>query len=115
KKIKSSGFLNDFVLQHFIEDKVNFTTLVKYSLSDFITNFKISNNTLGEFRRYLILRNVMNETQFNNEIDKIVQEMKATLGYLLFGDSGYYSVAIQNDKILIRVKEIKIEAENLLK
>lgn len=115
KKIKSSGFLNDFVLQHFIENKVNFMTIVKYSLSDFITNFKISDNTLGEFRRYLILRNVMNETQFNIEFDKIVLEMKATLGYLLFGDSGYYSVIVLNDKIITKAKELKIEAENLLK
>lgn len=115
KKIKGSGFLNDFVLQHFIENKAIFVSLTKYSLSDFIANFKISENTLGEFRRYLTIRNVMSENLFNNELDRLVLEMKATLGYILFGDPGYYSVLVLNDKIITRAKEIKIEAENLLK
>ncbi|MFN3270393.1 MAG: hypothetical protein ACK42G_07395, partial [Candidatus Kapaibacteriota bacterium] len=115
KKLKSNGYVNDFVLRFFIEDSKMFRKLKNMRLSEFLDNFEISNDAIDGFKKYLIQRNVFVENYFLEESDKIVSELKATIAYILYGDSGYYSCAIQKDKIISRVKNLRTVSENLVK
>jgi carboxyl-terminal processing protease len=115
QKIRSNGFLNDFVLKYFIEDSRQLSKLKEYSFSKFVHNFNILDNAIFSFRQYLVSKNALLENYFNQEYQRIILEMKATLGYILFGDIGYYSVLIQNDNVLNRIVELRNEVENLVK
>lgn len=115
KKLKSNGYVNDFVLRFFIEDSKMFRKLKNLLLSEFLDNFGISNDAIDSFKKYLMQRNVFVENYFLEESDKIVSELKATIAYILYGDSGYYSCAIQKDKIISRVKNLRTVSENLVK
>lgn len=114
KKLKTSGFMNDFVLRKFIEEPQSLSSLRKLSFSDFIIKFEILDKTINDFRQYLIQRNAFNETHFTNEFNEIVLEMKATLGYILYGDIGYYTILLSKDKVLNKVLELRKEAERLV-
>ncbi|MGB9772195.1 MAG: S41 family peptidase [Candidatus Kapaibacteriota bacterium] len=115
KKLKSNGFVNDFVLRYFIEDNKTFQTLKRLSFSKFVHNFEILDNAVASFKQYLIQRNAFLDNYFTNEYEKILLELKGTLGYILFGDIGYYSVVIQKDKILQKVRELRVESEKMVK
>ncbi len=115
KKLRSNGFLNDFVLKHFIDDQKNFSLVKKHSFASFVLNFSISQDAISNFKQYLIQRNVLIESNFSEEFEAILLELKATLGYILFGDLGYYSTIVTKDKILNKVFELRNEAEKLLK
>ncbi|MGB9913880.1 MAG: S41 family peptidase, partial [Candidatus Kapaibacteriota bacterium] len=115
KKLKSNGFVNDFVLRYFIEDNKTFQTLKRLSFSKFVHNFEILDNAVASFKQYLIQRNAFLDNYFTDEYEKILLELKGTLGYILFGDIGYYSVVIQKDKILQKVRELRVESEKMVK
>lgn len=115
KKLKSNGYLNDFVLRNYIEDSKRYKTIRGMTISKFINNFEVSNEDISLFKQYLVQRNAFLESYFNDEFEKIILELKATLGYILFGDIGYYSVTIQRDKIIPKAKDLRTESEKLVK
>ncbi|MCX7909031.1 MAG: S41 family peptidase [Ignavibacteria bacterium] len=114
KKLKTNGLMNDFVIRNFIDDPKSVMSLMKHNLSSFIINFEVLDNTILNFRQYLTQKNAFLEKNFTEEKNQIVLEIKATLGYILFGDVGYYSVVLLNDKVLSKINELRKEAEKMV-
>ncbi len=114
QKLKSNGFINDFVLLYFYQNN----NLKKYtelkSFKTFMEKFTIDNEIMENFRNYLRNNRSYYEQYFEPETQKIAVEIKATLGYTIWGETGYYTIHSSNDKLINRALELKAEAISLL-
>lgn len=115
QRLKNSGFVNDFVLRYFIEDKYNERLNNNLSLISFVKDFKIDDADVLAFERYIFDWKSLDKKKFEQEKKVIAKELKSTLAYVLWGDVGYYTSTIYDDETLIsKIFELQLEAEELV-
>lgn len=85
------------------------------SLPKFSKEFFISDLMLSDLKRHSYSKNIWNEEMFQNDKKKIEILLKAEIARAFFGDLGYYSILIKNDKFVAKAIELMHEADNLLK
>jgi type III secretory pathway component EscR len=113
-KLKNNGLLNDFVLRYFFDNQQNYLEISKLNFQNFLFKFEVSDRVMSSFKQYLMQTNSYLEKYFDEEYYKIKSEIKATLGYILFGDSGYFSTLLLQDTIIGKVQNLFGEAEKLV-
>lgn len=115
QKLKNNGFINDFILRYFIDDKKIFSNLNTLDINSFIYNFNISEGDLLEFKKYTNEWKSLDVSKFEIERNSIEMELKATLGYVLWGVLGYYTTHFYADKSLItKLGDWKLIAKNFV-
>ncbi len=114
QKLRSNGFVNDFVLRYFFESNDGKNLLNNFVVTTFVNGFELNDNVVMSFKNYLIGNHGFLEKYFEAEKERIKLEIKATLGYILWGDLGYFSVTLEKDKILDKVQELRKEASILV-
>lgn len=115
QRLKNSGFVNDFVLRHFIDNKSNFPKLKNFSLNSFVANFKIKESDILSFKKYIFDWKSLDEVKFENEKKDIEIELKATLAYIFWDDLGYStSFLFDNPSLISKLFELKTIATNLV-
>ncbi len=114
QKLKNNGLLNDFVLRFFVDSPIGFKEISKLDFENFLLKFDISEKVMSSFRQYLMQTNSYLDKFFEEEYYKIKLEIKATLGYILFGDLGYFSVILQKDNVINKVQSLLKEVEKLV-
>lgn len=116
QRLKNSGFVNDFILRYFIEDRSNARFNKNISLSSFVRDFKIDDADVLAFEKYIFDWKSLDEKKFEQEKKAIAKELKATLAYVLWGDVGYYTSIIYDDETLIsKIVDMQLKAEELVK
>jgi carboxyl-terminal processing protease len=113
-KLKNNGLLNDFVLRYFFDNQQNYLEISKLNFQNFLFKFEVSDRVMSSFKQYLMQTNSYLEKYFDEEYYRIKSEIKATLGYILFGDSGYFSTLLLQDTIIGKVQNLFGEAEKLV-
>lgn len=110
QKLRSNGYVNDFVLRYFFELQDGKSRFSHFDVSTFVNKFSFDDNIISIFKKYLIENKAFLEKYFEEERERIKVELKATLGYILWGDLGYFSVTLENDKVLDKVQELRQNA-----
>lgn len=113
-KLKNNGLLNDFVLRHFFDNQQNYLEISKINFQIFVFKFEVSDKVMSYFKQYLMQTNSYLEKYFDEEYYRIKSELKATLGYILYGDAGYFSTLLLQDAIIGKVQNLFGEAEKLV-
>lgn len=110
QKLRSNGYINDFVLRYFFELQEGKSLFSNFDVSTFVDKFSFDDKVVLTFKKYLIENRAFIEKYFEEERERITVELKATLGYILWGDLGYFSVTLEKDKILSKIQELRQNA-----
>lgn len=110
QKLRSNGYINDFVLRYFFELQDGSSLFSNFDVPTFVNKFSFSDDVMLTFKKYLIENRAFLEKYFEEEKERITIELKATLGYILWGDLGYFPVTLEKDKILYKIKELRQNA-----
>ncbi|MGQ9818371.1 MAG: S41 family peptidase [Candidatus Kapaibacteriales bacterium] len=115
QRLKNSGFINDFVLRYFVENKLNSSSTNNLNLFSFVRDFKITDSDVLAFKKYLFDWKSLDEKKFEDEKIPILKELKSTIGYLFWGDTGYFtSFLFEDESFILKLIELQPKAKELV-
>lgn len=94
--LKSKGIFLEYSLSYLN----NYRNIIEKQFTDFTKyaeSFNISDEELTLFVQYFRAKNIWNESMYNADKEKIRNQLKAVIAYLIWGDSGYYAVLSLSD------------------
>lgn len=90
--LKSRGLNLEFAL-----DYIAANPTVSGTATHWATTFSLSDAVISEFTAFCIARNCWNQGMYDRDKAIIAANLKATIGYLLYGNSAYYAVLALSD------------------